>query len=609
MIKIKQNLFNLISSILFLFFLVGIVYAANTFPTDENDWADGEVIESDWANQLEYRIGATGTTSKSTLTYQVNTLMATTSFPSLSIIGTITTGIWNGTSIANTYGGTGLNSSALTGIAQIVAGTWSASSTLSTAYGGTGWNNLQANTVLLGNGAGRMATTSAGTDGYVLALSSGVPTWLATSTLSTITGTLAVTKGGTGQTSFGQGWLNSDGSALSASTSPTVNYLTATSTATSTFAGSLALTEANATSTFAGGLDLSDGCFAIDGTCFSGGSGTVTSIATTFPILGGIITTTGTLTFGGLSTSTAAVIGNIPYFSGVNTFANTGTTSLTATSPLSLSQPISVIGSSASALTISVAGDWTGTIDSNNFAGGAIGVGELIYGGSAGSFSELALGTGGYVLAISGGAPAWVATTTLSTISGTLDISGQSNLTCGTNCTLTGDDISVDDAFLLNTGDIGTGVYDFGGATSVEIPNGSPTVDTTGEIGIDTTSGQLKWSYNGSTVGVATPFYTTGFSYSTSSAWSATTTVSLAPAAANLTFNEIYCKTSGTLNVSLNDGTNRADLMNASSTVGFFNFSTNNTFTKGEEILVDVGTPASSPTRIGCRFKFTYDQD
>jgi len=153
-----------------------------------------------------------------------------------SYLGTVLSGAWNGTSISNQYGGTGLDSSALTGIAQIVAGTWSASSTLSTAYGGTGWNSLQANALLLGNGAGRIATTSAGTDGYVLALSAGVPTWLATSTLSTITGTLAVAKGGTGQTSFGQGWLNSDGSALSASTSPTVNYLTATSTtATSTF--------------------------------------------------------------------------------------------------------------------------------------------------------------------------------------------------------------------------------------------------------------------------------------------------------------------------------------------------------------------------------------
>lgn len=49
------------------------------------------------------------------------------------------------------------------------------------------------------------------------------------------------------------------------------------------------------------------------------------------------ILTGATLTFGGLSTSTAAVVGNIPYFSGVNTFANVATGTLTATSPLSLS--------------------------------------------------------------------------------------------------------------------------------------------------------------------------------------------------------------------------------------------------------------------------------
>ena len=166
-------------------------------------------------------------TTLSGLTNATTTGLTTTN----SWLGTIRSGTWNGTAISNQYGGTGLDSSALTGIAQIVAGTWSASSTLSAAYGARAENSLQANTVLLGNGAGRIATTTAGTDGYVLALSSGVPTWLATSTLSTITGTLTVAKGGTGQTSFGQGWLNSDGATLSASTSPTVNYLTATSTA------------------------------------------------------------------------------------------------------------------------------------------------------------------------------------------------------------------------------------------------------------------------------------------------------------------------------------------------------------------------------------------
>ncbi len=50
-------------------------------------------------------------------------------------------------------------------------------------------------------------------------------------------GTLGVSQGGTGQTSFGQGWLGiNDSGAFVSSTSPTVNYITATSTtATSTF--------------------------------------------------------------------------------------------------------------------------------------------------------------------------------------------------------------------------------------------------------------------------------------------------------------------------------------------------------------------------------------
>ena len=64
----------------------------------------------------------------------------------------------------------------------------------------------------------------------------------------------------------------------------------------------------------------------------------------------------------------------------------------------------------------------------------------------------------------------------------------------GTNLTLSGSTFNVDDSFILNTGDIGTGVYDFGGATSFEIPNGaSPTVDAIGEVALDTTSDQLVY--------------------------------------------------------------------------------------------------------------------
>jgi len=52
---------------------------------------------------------------------------------------------------------------------------------------------------------------------------------------------------------------------------------------------------------------------------------------------------------------------------------------------------------------------------------------------------------------------------------------------------LSGNDLHIKDIYLLNTGDVGTGVYDFGGATSLEIVNGtSPTVDAAGEVAVDT---------------------------------------------------------------------------------------------------------------------------
>ncbi len=86
-------------------------------------------------------------------------------------------------------------------------------------------------------------STSAGSLGSILQSTGSGTQWVATSSLgiafSSISGTLDVSQGGTGGSSFGQGWVYSPGgtSALAASTSPTVNYITSTSTsATSTFA-------------------------------------------------------------------------------------------------------------------------------------------------------------------------------------------------------------------------------------------------------------------------------------------------------------------------------------------------------------------------------------
>lgn len=48
--------------------------------------------------------------------------------------------------------------------------------------------------------------------------------------------------------------------------------------------------------------------------------------------------------------------------------------------------------------------------------------------------------------------------------------------------------------YMLNTGDVATGVYDFGGATSVEVPNGTnPTTDAAGEITVDTDDAAIEF--------------------------------------------------------------------------------------------------------------------
>lgn len=98
-------------------------------------------------------------------------------------------------------------------------------------------------------------------------------------------------------------------------------------------------TSTTASSTFANGISLTGGCFRLaSGVCLTtGGSGTVTSIATTFPILGGTITTTGTISWGGISTSTSPTTGHLPYWTSANTIGSVATSSLGVTSPITFS--------------------------------------------------------------------------------------------------------------------------------------------------------------------------------------------------------------------------------------------------------------------------------
>ena len=156
------------------------------------------------------------------------------------------------TSIGYQYGGTGLTATPSFG--QMLRGTGSGYALVATS-------SLGINTTDITEGT-NLYWTSDRFDNRLSATTTlpNITTLANLATVGTITSgtwggtTLAVNKGGPVANFFSQGWLNSDGATLSASTSPTVNYIVATSTtATSTFAGGLSIaghcvTERHATS-------------------------------------------------------------------------------------------------------------------------------------------------------------------------------------------------------------------------------------------------------------------------------------------------------------------------------------------------------------------------
>jgi hypothetical protein len=115
-----------------------------------------------------------------------------------------------------TFGSTGLTPSTATSGDVTVAGT------LGSGYGGTGFSTYATGDLVYASATNTLSKLTAGTNGYVLTLSGGVPTWAAssggvtsfqtsltgltpsTSTTGAITlaGTLGVASGGTGSTTF-----------------------------------------------------------------------------------------------------------------------------------------------------------------------------------------------------------------------------------------------------------------------------------------------------------------------------------------------------------------------------------------------------------------------
>lgn len=119
---------------------------------------------------------------------------------------------------------------------------------------------------------------------------------------------------------------------------------------------------------------------------------------------------------------------------------------------------------------------------------------------STGAIKTPAITIGGLSGLLQGnGASNVTAVTDSTTVGQVLRVTGSNTygwgaLNLGTAAAITGTlgSANIADVFLFNTGDVGTGIFDFGGATSFEIPNGSnPTVDEIGQIALDTTDNQL----------------------------------------------------------------------------------------------------------------------
>ncbi|MFZ2500561.1 MAG: hypothetical protein WAW90_01065, partial [Minisyncoccia bacterium] len=214
----------------------------------------------------------------------------------------------------------------------------------------------------------------------------------------------------------------SNGVSVSATNGSFTNLTAGVTTlATTTISGSLTVQGVaeltSATSTFYGtGINLASGCFAVNGTCITGGSGGVGSGTqgqlSFYNAAGTNLTATSTLflsqvgNFGIGSTSPYAKLS----VSGNGVFdGNVLASSFTATSTTATST-FPYLSATQSNLGTIVGGTWQGSTLAAIYGGtgtSTYSVGDILYADSATTLAKLPVGTAGQVLKITGSLPAW----------------------------------------------------------------------------------------------------------------------------------------------------------------------------------------------------------
>lgn len=307
------------------------------------------------------------------------------------------------------------------------------------------------------------------------------------------------------------------------------------------------------TSTFSslGGINLTHGCFALNGVCLTSGGGSgVSAVTGNWPILssGG---STPNITWGGSASSTNRVAGQIDYSTGVNTYGQVATGTVTQSGPITVTSGQSVIGT-----------------------GLTIGCSTCLTGNQTVTLSGDVTGSGATAI-----------TATLATVNTNTGSFGGS--TAIPVITLNGKGLATAASTAVVIAPAGTL-----SGTTLNSSVVTSSLTSVGTLGSLTVSGTVT----------ATIKQYPSFTYATTTAWSGTTTIPLGTSFVAETWNGVQCFTdTGTLNVSFRNGsTNLLDMLNASTTVGSFSFSTNNSFTAATKRYVLIGTPASSPTSISC---------